>query len=203
MNAGLELARTTGVHIWEHLTIVHGVSGCLNRGDIVLARQLLDTLERDLSRARDMDRLYYYHARAWFALLNDDVVAAHAFQEQALASAARTGIVFGQAHAHFGMALVLHESHDAEGAAQHLGAARRLATALGGGMPGGSLRSRGGGVRARRRRRAARRCCSSPRLRAGEAARIHHLHLVAAAGHGAALRCGACTPDRGGIRHRA
>lgn len=135
MNAGLELARTTGVHIWEHLTIVHGVSGCLNRGDSVLARQLLDTLERDLSRARDMDRLYYYHARAWFALLSNDVVAAHAAQEQALASAARTGIVFGEAHAHFGMALVLHESHDTEGAAQHLGTARRLAAALGGGMP--------------------------------------------------------------------
>ncbi len=135
MNAGLELARTTGVHIWEPLTIIHGVTGCLNRGDTALARQLLDTLERDLPRARDMDRLYYYHLKAWFALLNDDVVAAQSFQQQALEAAQRTGIVFGEAHAHFGMALVLHESHDSAAASRELGEARRLAAALGGGMP--------------------------------------------------------------------
>jgi DNA-binding SARP family transcriptional activator len=133
MNEGLELARVTGVHIWEQLTICHGVTGCLNRGNVSLAAQLLDTLERELPRARDMDRLYYYGARAWFALLHDDVVAALAYQQQALQAATRTGILFGLVHAHFGMALVMHASRDRESAEHHLGEARRLATALGGG----------------------------------------------------------------------
>ena len=149
MNAGLELAKATGVHIWEHLTIVHGVSGALT-GATWRSPAAPRTLERDLARARDMDRLYYYNARAGSRCCKA-TSRAHAFQEQALESAERTGIVFGRAHARFGLALVLHDADDRALAAQHV-AARNAWRARARRRDGGALRSRGSGVRARRRR---------------------------------------------------
>jgi hypothetical protein len=51
MNESLEMAASTGVHIWDFLTIVHGIASALNSGDVELAEQLLERLKEHLPRA--------------------------------------------------------------------------------------------------------------------------------------------------------
>jgi LuxR family maltose regulon positive regulatory protein len=126
MQEGLELATATGVHLWDPLTILHGVAGAVNRGDLALGEQLLDRLKPHLGRVRGMDRLYYFHERGWLALLQGDVATARVHLEQALEAAERTGIVFGEAQAHYGVAQVLHAAGERTSAARHLAEAKRL-----------------------------------------------------------------------------
>jgi LuxR family transcriptional regulator, maltose regulon positive regulatory protein len=126
MQEGLELAAATGVHLWDPLTILHGVAGAVNRGDFTLGEQLLDRLKPQLARLRGMDRLYYFHERGWFALLQGDVASALVHLEQALEAAERTGIVFGEAQAHYGLAQVLHAADERTRASHHLAEAKRL-----------------------------------------------------------------------------
>jgi LuxR family maltose regulon positive regulatory protein len=124
MEQALLLANETGVHIWDLLLLETGTASALTCGHLDLAAALLARLAPHIDRARVMDRHYYFHERAWLAMLKRDFASCLDYQEQALALAKATGLAFAQAEGHYGMAIVSHAIGNREAAFEHLGQAR-------------------------------------------------------------------------------
>ncbi|MEJ2060024.1 MAG: BTAD domain-containing putative transcriptional regulator [Gammaproteobacteria bacterium] len=112
MEAGLELAKESGVHLWDSMLMLIGATVAKIRGDKETAARILDELSTQLSQLRPLDRLYFYHQRAWLAMLQDDPVRAQADQRVALEFAVRVGSKYSLADANYGMMWVMHALKD-------------------------------------------------------------------------------------------
>ena len=69
----LKLAGETGVHIWDHHLLSHGICASLSAGDIGTATELLRNIEPGLVHARKIDVGFYHFLCAWKDLIRGDV----------------------------------------------------------------------------------------------------------------------------------
>lgn len=130
MEEALALANESGVHLWDSMLLLIGATVAEIRGELEIAGLQLGRLEAQLGRLRPLDQLYFFHQRAWLALLQGDPVRALADQRKALDIAVRLGMKFPLADAHVGMMWAMHAVKDRAGTVHYFGEAERLAKEL-------------------------------------------------------------------------
>lgn len=117
---GLEIARTSGVHIWSSQLLANGVAGALGGGDLDTAARLLAELEEHRERTRRLDWCLLHYYSAWHAMLRRDLVHAYQHQKRALRFATEVGVPFFEILARLGLAQVLFQCGDDRKGATHL-----------------------------------------------------------------------------------
>ena len=60
VRSGLEIAETSGVHIWENSTLLNGVGGALAEGDLVTAEEFLGRVDSSALNVRRFDSCIYH-----------------------------------------------------------------------------------------------------------------------------------------------
>ena len=87
---GLNLAKETGVHIWDFMLIEHGVCAAISINDHALTQKLLQDLSHNLEQARPLDAGFYHWCIAWESLRRGDIAVAseHAAKVEAMAGMA-------------------------------------------------------------------------------------------------------------------
>ncbi len=126
VSEGLKIARDTGVHIWSHQLMSHGVAGALSNGDLTAAGRLLRECSSDPQGNQPVNSTYRYCLSAWNAMLRGDMAEALQHQKTALELSAELGMPFIEGLSHFGMAQVLFEHKEHRKAMAHLAQARRV-----------------------------------------------------------------------------
>ncbi len=122
---GLQLSAQTGIVIWNLTLKMQGAISSLSEGNADEADIWLDEFAANLSQCRRFDIFYYYHERAWQALIRGKVQEAYAYQQSAVINIHKTGAkpIFGIAH--FGMSQVCHEIGKFKERDYHLAESRR------------------------------------------------------------------------------
>jgi len=124
---GLEVAKTSGIHIWENSTLLNGAGGALAEGDLATAEELLGRLDSSALGLRRFDSCIYHFFCAWLALLKGDTSEAYRQQRSALRLAADMGLPFFEVIGGIAMAQILFECGDERKGVAHLSEVRRVA----------------------------------------------------------------------------
>lgn len=91
---GLASENETGVHIWHHQLIAHGIGGALADSNLDLAKEFNLQHQQKTHQARKHDLLLQHFMTAWQCFLADDVVGAYQQQRSALNLAIEVGNPF-------------------------------------------------------------------------------------------------------------
>lgn len=97
MAAGLEYARTTGIHTWDTFLRWHGGRAALMQGNLALARELCDEMPGSASVAFGVPGCYFSYLAALIALLQGDLPVALAHAGRAVEIATGTGWLITEA----------------------------------------------------------------------------------------------------------
>lgn len=124
---GLEVAKTSGVHIWENSTLLNGAGGALGEGDLETAEKLLGQLDSTALGVRRFDSCIYHFFCAWLALLKGDVLGAYQEQRAGLRLATDMGLPFFEVIGGIALSQILFECGDQRKGATHLREVRRVA----------------------------------------------------------------------------
>ena len=124
---GLEVAKTSGVHIWENSTLLNGAGGALGEGDLETAEELLSQLDSSALGVRRFDSCIYHFFCAWLALLKGDVLEAYREQRAGLRLATDMGLPFFEVIGGIALSQILFECGDQRKGAMYLREVRRVA----------------------------------------------------------------------------
>lgn len=114
VRAGLELARTVGVHVWDHQLLHSGLLGTLSSGNLTAAKELLELL-----RLRYPNWSMYHALASWYAFLCDDLALARTSGEVALQSSEKEGRPYFHTMRHIEMSHVYHRLGEFDKARYH------------------------------------------------------------------------------------
>jgi ATP/maltotriose-dependent transcriptional regulator MalT/DNA-binding SARP family transcriptional activator len=106
---GLDLASSTGVHLWDNYLLGHAAAGALSAGDMAEARGLLQRMSSSLGMMPTWGKEYYHVLAAWASFVRGDQASALSHIESCLALSAETGMLLTKAFDHLGKALILIE----------------------------------------------------------------------------------------------
>jgi DNA-binding SARP family transcriptional activator len=109
-NRGLDLAASTGVHLWDAFLLGHAAAGALSKGDTAEARGFLQRISPTLGRVPTWAKEYYHVLAAWASFVEGDLPNALSHAESSVAFSAETGMVLTEAFDRLGKAFVLVES---------------------------------------------------------------------------------------------
>jgi LuxR family maltose regulon positive regulatory protein len=123
----LELSRTTGIHIMDHMLLGHRIWSTLNENDLVSAGELLERLASSLSGLKPWDKSFYHFLRSREAFFRRDLDQADLHAGLALEILERVGAPWNSWICHLLKALVMHELGKQLEAEEHLGRAFHLA----------------------------------------------------------------------------
>lgn len=130
IEAGLALARISGVHEWNSHFYMQGAYLALCRENLDEAGQWLKKMEAASMPECYLDRSGYHHAMAWWHMLKDDEAFAFTHAKEAVRLAQLSGAVFPQAVVHVALAQVYMDQQHPLQAFQELGRMRRIGRAL-------------------------------------------------------------------------
>lgn len=130
---GIELARSSGVLIWNSQLFSQGALNALSEADLVAAARYLEQMGGSYRPARRIDACMYHFSTAWLAFLEGQLPRAAEHASTALRFAVAAGTPFHEAISRIALAHLSYERGDAPGAAAHLGRAQEIA---------GTMRSR-------------------------------------------------------------
>ena len=91
---GMEIARTTGVHVNDIILIGNGVISALAEEDLDQVEALLKEMSASLERARTWDLSFYYYLLAWRALLRNELLEARRQIDTAVTLTKQVGVPF-------------------------------------------------------------------------------------------------------------
>lgn len=117
---GLELSRTTGIHMFDIVLLYHGISSALSVSDSTTAARLLEEMASSLRSFRSFDLCMYHSARTQEALIRGDPSQASLHIEQALKLRMEAGFTFITGWCHIQNAHVMHELGRHREATEHL-----------------------------------------------------------------------------------
>jgi LuxR family transcriptional regulator, maltose regulon positive regulatory protein len=126
---GLALARTTGVHVWDHNLQLESVTAALAADDLGEARAALATAKQ-LAPNNPLALSSLEHFRGLVALRGGERDLALESGRLILAAAERTGFPFSEVLGRLVMALTFTAEGDAAAARPHLEALRRIGIAM-------------------------------------------------------------------------
>ncbi len=102
----LQMMEETGIRVWEIHFLILGAGCSLNCGRIKAAARYLEDVEKNIGRARLLERSYYHVVKVLQALLADDLAAADHHQQTALDMALDIGMPSYTMWCWYGAALV-------------------------------------------------------------------------------------------------
>ena len=117
---GLELSRTTGIHMFEIALLYHGISSAVSASDHTTAVRLLEEMAPSLRSFRPWDLCMYHSAKTQEALFRGDPGQASLHIEQAMKLRMEAGFTFLTGWCHIQNAHVMHELGRHREAAEHL-----------------------------------------------------------------------------------
>jgi LuxR family transcriptional regulator, maltose regulon positive regulatory protein len=106
---GLDLAASTGVHMWDTFLLGHAAAGALSAGDMSEARRLLRRMSASPGMMPTWGKEYFHLLSAWASFVQGDLPGAVSHSELCLALSAETGMWWTSALDRLGSALFLVE----------------------------------------------------------------------------------------------
>jgi len=122
----LAYAEKTGIHVWDHNLMCHGVAAALTVGDLGKAREMLKGLATRPNQTRLLDVGYYHSMCHWDALLRGDLVLARAHGDASAALEDSLGMPFVEALFYLERADLLDERGAHEDSRRYLRQAQRI-----------------------------------------------------------------------------
>jgi len=101
---GLDIARNTGVQLWNNTLLVDGVGASLAAGDLETSAKLLQELEQRPFGTRRFTLCLYQYVSGWYALLRGDAYEAYNHARESVRFATELGAPFFQAFTGLGLA---------------------------------------------------------------------------------------------------
>ena len=120
VEAGLQTARSSGVHMWDFMLYAQGMYLTCNNGELDKAERFLEQMGAVMNPARRLDAAHYHYQAASLALQQGDTARALEHAEICLARADESGSPFSRTMARLGLAQVLFERGDDERALEYL-----------------------------------------------------------------------------------
>ncbi len=127
---GLEIARASGMHLWDFLFFGEGASASLGKGDIDSASAYLQQMAPIFGTDQTYNQAYFHHLSSWQAALNGDIPLALSLEETADALVNDCGAPCAMALNNLYMARLDNEIGRTENAANHLEKAERIARGM-------------------------------------------------------------------------
>ena len=127
---GLEIARASGMHLWDFLLFCEEASAALGRGDLVSASSSLRRMDLFLGTGQTLNQAYVHHLSSWRAALKGDIHLALSLEKKADALITDLGAPCGIALGDVYMARLENEIGKTEDAAKHLEKAERIARGM-------------------------------------------------------------------------
>ncbi len=125
-------SEASGIHVWDHQVMAHGVTSALSLGDHVRAGLLLDRIAAD-PRTRSSHPGSYYHTLAsWYAYVRGDGEKAVTHARAAVECADPVGALFLSGVARMALAQALHGQGEGGAARQALAESLVIARKIGG-----------------------------------------------------------------------
>jgi len=124
---GLELARTTGVHVFDYQMMGFAVHAALTLGRRQLANRYHERMEKLLASVPLWDQSFYHYLSARFALDEGDLSRAGAGIQLGLEQVQELGHAYPVAISQLVLAFIAHEAGDGATAASRLELARQVA----------------------------------------------------------------------------
>ncbi len=129
---GLELSRSTGIHVIDHFLLTQGISSALNRRDIKSAESWLGKEALSYPVLGSWHRGLYHLQRTRIALLRGDFTQARFHADLSLTSSVEAGSPYTLGFAHIVNSLVKHGLRNDKEAKEHLGQVFDIAQEIGG-----------------------------------------------------------------------
>jgi DNA-binding SARP family transcriptional activator len=127
VGGGLELARTTGIRVFDYLMIGFAVHAALTLGHRELTSHYYGQMEKLLASMPLWDESFYHFLSARFALDEGDLSRAGAAMQLTLKQAEDLGHAYPLALSHLVLAFIAHEAGDGTTAERRLELARQVA----------------------------------------------------------------------------
>jgi LuxR family maltose regulon positive regulatory protein len=131
MRAGLAKSNESGVHIWDSMIMIQGLSAYMNSGDLAGANNLFELLASMQERRRMGDQFFYHHRLSWYYFLKNDIPQAVASHVSASALATRLHWWYSSGESSFAMALLLRATGEDKTARRHVIECKRTAQKYG------------------------------------------------------------------------
>jgi LuxR family maltose regulon positive regulatory protein len=126
VSAGLELSRTTGVHMLDHVLMYHGTASAMDANDFQEAERFLERMASSSENFKPWDKSFFHLLMTREAMHRADLGQASLQVELALKFSKGVGYPHNIASCHLLMALTLHERKKDREAADHLACALRI-----------------------------------------------------------------------------
>lgn len=117
---GLEIARNSGVRLWDFMLYAQGMYGAINSDNLYKAEELLDNMANSMHGNRKLDAAHYHYQAASLELAHDNLPKA---MEHAMAAVEKTdesASPFPQTLTRLGLSQVMFERGEHEAAFQLL-----------------------------------------------------------------------------------
>jgi len=127
---GLDIAATSGIHLWDFLLLGEETSAFLGKGDLDSASACLRQMAPFLGTDQKYNQAFFHHLSSWHAALKGDIPLALSLEETADALITDCGAPCGIALGNVYMARLEDEIGKTEDAANHLEKAERIARGM-------------------------------------------------------------------------
>ena len=124
---GLQVAQSTGVHIWSYQLLANGAAGALGAGDLDTADRFLKQMETHPQRPGRMGLCMFHYFSAWGSMLREDRLRAYQHQKLALTTAIEVGCPFWEVLCRLAAAQVQYECGEDKRASRQLQQVHHLA----------------------------------------------------------------------------
>lgn len=123
---GLEIARSSGIHIWDILFLAEGASASLGKGDLDSGEAYLQRMARFLGTGQKFNQAYFHYLSSWHAALKGEISLALSLEETAIPLITDCGQPCGIALGNVYMARLENEIGNTQNATRHLEKAIRI-----------------------------------------------------------------------------
>ena len=126
---GLNLAKETGVHLWDYHLFCHGLAAALCAGDFASAKEMHRKMTPQ-SNIRMIDLGHYYILTGWYALMRGDVDEAVNLLPAMASMDKSLGVPFGEGLLSLITAQILYQSGKSQDAVKNLHKAHEIGAAM-------------------------------------------------------------------------
>lgn len=127
---GFEIARATGISLWNHHLASQAVYATLSTGDLSSAHAWLQKMASAPAKMRHLDVSHYRYLSAWLALSRGELAQALQYLETSLDLTVQVGTPFPEALNRLALAQVLYEHGRVRDARKHLARALHMGQAM-------------------------------------------------------------------------
>lgn len=123
---GLDIARSSGVHLWDFMLYAQGMYGAINSGNLLKAEELLEYMAGSMHGSRKLDAAHYHYQAASLALSYNNLPKAMEHAKAAVEKADESASPFPQTLTRLGLAQVMFERGEREAAKRLLDTTRDM-----------------------------------------------------------------------------